>query len=987
MQNTLWKLISVVGVVAIGTFVVVQVQNEISKPLIVTADDAPLFDSNEKKADAETIPSELEQHLASTSGAADLLDPDDSWSLDDNDIDPFGTQFSEPDLSSFEAVDTSVDLANLSESHDPFAVVDHSIIQMADSGVESTQAIAFTEETETADDDQFNFAVDSVEEFAEEFITEPFETAAADLGTIADNAVSDTRLPKLMLDPFPAEATSLADDANNFSADEFSSDFPQPQDEPTPASRTSESRTSAANSLQFFAAGENNDTTGDPVSPFEQDDDSVPPADNLLNLGDPETGVADSTPLRPTPIPATDSSTRFSSKSNHLTDDSLIELELIPVDTDDNQMFELEDSNTTAPLPFADESPALDTRRDRSSSPAGANTRDSQLGRTRLDRRNRLRPENSRLAIPERDSGRSQFNFDLTEEPPVELPQPTDEPGRFRNESPREPVERLRDLPPRRNPNDRLRDLPPREQPAVRRDRDTMDIGSHGEQRQRPEPRTRRRTEVQSANSSSTGILRPHVTVRKQMPRTATLGQPLKYTLVITNEGQTVAEDVIVEDVIPVEAKLDGVDPPADYEKETRKIIWEFAKLESGDSRELQVQITPTGSGVLKSVATVRFKTQVTTTTLVQAPRLTLELVAPREIRVGHNMQLRYIVRNEGNGVATDVMLRSDLPAGLQHPIGNDLEYNIERLAPNDKREIVLDVIASEPGSHTSTAELIFAGASDTTTEATVNIIGQQIQVARRGPERRYVGRSAVYENILSNETVFEASRIRVVEYIPEGMKFEKATHNGIHNPQDRTVTWTLNQLDAGDTKTLKVQLVAMKSGEQESSVTVLENEGFETEARHVTSVEDLHNIGSRMSRLDGPVAVDEEFGFDIAVQNRGTADATNLQLTIDLPDGIKGVSVGKGGPHADPRMNNGQLQYHFQAIERISPQGEMIFRINLKATKSISNSLVKARIRYDQMKNELILKLSPPSVMLRSICPLETDALESRGRFEITVA
>jgi uncharacterized repeat protein (TIGR01451 family) len=51
------------------------------------------------------------------------------------------------------------------------------------------------------------------------------------------------------------------------------------------------------------------------------------------------------------------------------------------------------------------------------------------------------------------------------------------------------------------------------------------------------------------------------------MPPAATLGKPLNYTLVITNEGQTVAEDVIVEDIVPVEAVLEGVAPPADYEK------------------------------------------------------------------------------------------------------------------------------------------------------------------------------------------------------------------------------------------------------------------------------------------------------------------------------------------------------------------------------------------------------------------------------------
>ncbi len=98
-----------------------------------------------------------------------------------------------------------------------------------------------------------------------------------------------------------------------------------------------------------------------------------------------------------------------------------------------------------------------------------------------------------------------------------------------------------------------------------------------------------------------------------------------------------------------------------------------------------------------------------------------------------------------------------------------------------------------------------------------------------------------------------------------------------------------------------------------------------------------------------------EEFGFDIAVQNRGTTDATGIQLTIDLPDGVQGVSVGKGGPRAEPDIRQGQLQYRFQPVKRIQPGGEMTFRINLKATKPISNGVVNARISYDQMQKELV--------------------------------
>lgn len=919
MQNTLWKLISIAGIVAIGTLVVVEVQRGLSSADVTTAGDAPPFENDEQLSDAETFPSEFEQQMAINSTLAGA----------------------------------SHEFANIA----PFAA-DDSGGQTPDSGGQSTQVIAFTAETdptETRDDSFLNFAVDSSEEVLKDDDTPPLDSTTGDLVVLADESFDNTQMLEPPLVSMPGHTSSVADDLNDLGLKNFSDDLADPQDELIPEPRLSLPQSGDVNPFEFYTTDKNGIATADSASPFEMEEEVASSADDLLTLSAADNRIADSTPPAPMPVSATDNPARLFGETNPSPDDSLSEQELSSSDSDNARMFDLEDSDEAHPRPFVEESSVVDVNRNRTPDSRETDTRDSEPGRVRLDSPGALSLDDSPSGAPERDSGGSQFNFDSADEPGSELPFATDEPGRSQSESPRNPVKRLRGLPPQRTLPERLRDLPPDQDSAIRGDKDTIEIRSRGELRRKERP-PRGRTQIDLADSSSTGVLRPHVTVRKQMPPAATLGKPLNYTLVITNEGQTVAEDVIVEDIVPVEAVLEGVAPPADYEKKTRTIIWEFAKLESGDSRELKVRITPTGQGVLESVATVRFKTQAKTSTIVYAPRLTLELVAPREIRVGHEMQLRYIVRNEGDGVATDVMLRSDLPAGLQHPIGNDLEYNIERLAPNDKREIVLDVIASEPGNHTSTAELIVSGSNGETAEATVNIIGQQIQVARRGPDRRYVGRSAIYENILSNETAFEASEIRVVEYVPDGMKFEKATHNGIHNPEDRTVTWMLNQLDAGDSKTLKVQLVAMKSGTQESSVTVLENEGFETEARHITSVEDLHNIGSRMSRLDGPVAVGEEFGFDIAVQNRGTADATNLQLIIDLANGMQGVSVGKGGPRADPRMNNGQLQYDFQAVDRIAPGGEMIFRINLKAIKSISNGLVRARIRYDQMQKELVM-------------------------------
>jgi len=438
------------------------------------------------------------------------------------------------------------------------------------------------------------------------------------------------------------------------------------------------------------------------------------------------------------------------------------------------------------------------------------------------------------------------------------------------------------------------------------------------------------------------------------MPASATLGVPLTYTLIVTNEGQSAARNIVVEDSVPASARVENVDPPVEFLSGSRTLQWQFPELAAGESERIQVRLLPTDPGILDTVATVRFKTEVKTKTIIQAPELVLHVDVPSEIKLGNETQLRFVVRNEGDGTARDVVLRSDLPAGLRHPIGDDLEYSIGTLEPNEEREVVLDVVASEPGNFTSSSEILSAGAATEKAETKIHIVGQQVEILRRGPQRRYVDRVAVYENILTNDTAFAASDILVVESVPSGMKFEQASHNGAWNPEDGTVVWKLKELPAGETTTLKIKLLARTAGEQKSTVKVIENAGFKTAATHVTAVEDIYHMNARISGNDRAVAVGEEFSFDIAVQNRGTTQATGVELVMDLPPGIKPESTGKDGPQARPEHKGQRVFVRFDQIS-IEPGDGAVFRINMKATTKMTDAAVHARIQYDQTEKELM--------------------------------
>ena len=454
------------------------------------------------------------------------------------------------------------------------------------------------------------------------------------------------------------------------------------------------------------------------------------------------------------------------------------------------------------------------------------------------------------------------------------------------------------------------------------------------------------------------GVMRPNLVLQKTAPENATVGTPLDYKIHVSNEGDATAFDVVVEDEVTAGATVNGAHPQSEIDRKTNKLIWRFTRVDPGETKEITVQVTPTGEGTLDGVATVRFKARVKATTVITAPKLQLQMQGPDQVRLGEEVAYRYIITNKGSGEARDVFVRTVLPVsgGLKHPAGNDLEYKIDALKPAEQREITLSVIAAEPGEYRAEAEVTAAGGAKDQAAWRTEIIGAQLKIVRRGPKKRFVGRSATYENIVSNETNFEALDARVVEKVPVGMKFLSANLGARYDEAGRTVTWNINRIGAGNHETLQIELMPVTAGSPESIVTVFENAGIRGDHVSTTVVEDLHNVSADISQLDGPIARGETFGFTISVDNRGTADATDVSLSVEVPDEIQ--VVGAGSREVQAKLMEGNV-VQYNIIVRIPPNSQKDFELKLKGLREVQNAAVKASVRYAQMEKPLVVSES----------------------------
>lgn len=447
------------------------------------------------------------------------------------------------------------------------------------------------------------------------------------------------------------------------------------------------------------------------------------------------------------------------------------------------------------------------------------------------------------------------------------------------------------------------------------------------------------------------GTLRPQLRIEKTAPASASIGQPLIYAIRIRNVGNAVANDVVVEDQIPQGAKLTGTIPQA--ELIDGLLVWRFEQLQPEQQQEIRIRVIPEREGQIGSVATVNFKAEIGAQTTVTAPKLKLSLEGQKEAKVGETIVFRYRIANEGTGDATNVWIRNPLPPQLQHPEGSDLEYEVGDLPAGAARDVTLQLVAAGAGEIRNAAVVTADGGVSAPGEANVSILGAQLQVTRRGPARRYIGRNAVYENVVTNTTHRDAENATLIEHIPEGMKFVKATDGGQYNELKRTVAWAIPKVGSGESLSFRVQLMPTQAGSHESIVQIVEDTGFKARANSVTQIVHLNNMGLQLSELDGPVSVGEKVVFTITVRNRGTSTATRSVLMLDVP---KELHVTEAGPVAARQQGT---RVEFDAVPEIAPGESKQFQIAFDATGVATDVRLRASIQSDQMQQQLITEES----------------------------
>ena len=333
--------------------------------------------------------------------------------------------------------------------------------------------------------------------------------------------------------------------------------------------------------------------------------------------------------------------------------------------------------------------------------------------------------------------------------------------------------------------------------------------------------------------SALTKVVASDVSVAKAVNLdTVILGESLTYTITVTNNGDGVATNVRVVDLIPDGLSVTASQPAAGTD-EDGNLLWTIASLAAGASTSFTVSADTQTPGLIKNVSQVtdRDRTvQVEALSRAVTPELSLVKTGSAAVYIGGERTYTITATNSGEAPLTGVIITDTFPAGMAYVSnsangtrdGSVITWNIGDLDLNESAAVTVTLRGVTAGTVSNQARVT----ADQNTEAEASL---SIQVlATPGAHLSIidtsdplaVGEEGGYTITVENQSADSPiTNVRVTVSVPTELDILAAAGGVISGNQ---VTYSpITSLAAGDTQTFNITVRANAEGDVVASATM----------------------------------------------------------------------------------------------------------------------------------------------------------------------
>lgn len=416
--------------------------------------------------------------------------------------------------------------------------------------------------------------------------------------------------------------------------------------------------------------------------------------------------------------------------------------------------------------------------------------------------------------------------------------------------------------------------------------------------------------------------------LEKFSPNPVWLNKPYEYQLRVTNISSQTLNNVVLLEKLADGYKLNGTNPKAQQLPDGR-LQWPLGNMAPGSNHVVRLHGVATRLGKLENCMSVHYDLNACMQIEVVQPEIKLTKTAPQEVMLCDPINMQLTVSNTGSGNAENVVIIDKLPDGLVTLDGQRaVQINVGSLPAGTSRQANLSVKAQRTGTFTNNATANADGGLTANASSTTKVVAPKLVVTKTGPDMRFAGRPIQYTLTVQNTGDGMARNATLVDQVPVGLKFLKASDNG--QLANNLITWQLGDLKPNEKREVSTVLVGTQLGEVENVAQASAYCADDALAKIRTKVAGIPAILLEVVDEVDPVEVGQTTTYMIRVTNQGSLAGTNIVIKCELEDEMEYVSA-SGSTNA----NAAGKTITMSPVPSLAPKQQAVWKVVIKAVAS----------------------------------------------------
>ena len=183
-------------------------------------------------------------------------------------------------------------------------------------------------------------------------------------------------------------------------------------------------------------------------------------------------------------------------------------------------------------------------------------------------------------------------------------------------------------------------------------------------------------------------------------------------------------------------------------------------------------------------------------------------------------------------------------------------------------------------------------GLQPSATKAGIVVYEPKLQISAIGPKANFVNRNGMYTLNLENDGKVDVTDVRVALAVPEGMKITTISREADVDTENGILHWTFDRIPVGSTEQIQMMAIVTEQGEQVCNFVVDSHETAQKQIQLATAVSTRADVAVQLKNQSGPVQVGGNATFSVDLVNRGSREAVDVNVRIELPENMQAVPM-----------------------------------------------------------------------------------------------